>query len=485
MRFGLPFLSAALLWLSFPPVNLWPLAWIALVPWFVYLLEEPKAWRALLVSYASGFCFFTIGFGWLRHVAIIAPPACGLVFGLHWLLFAVAVRQLRAPRLLAWPVAWILLEWLRGSTPHVRMPWFNLGHTQIYFYPLAQCADLAGVPLISALMIAMNALLVDAVRQRRAFIPDAAWRRSAIGWGAAFAAVLAYGGLRAATLETEPGPTLLLVQPNIPQDRKEIVLKLQGTREERMKWMNEIYERDLRLTREGMSRQSTRPDLIVWPEAAVVHPVYVEGGELTVNRRLATGPAREHRTDFLIGLLLYELEADPVRNFNSALLVRSDGAVAGRYDKIVLVPFGEYIPLGFMRSFAASYSGLGSFPDTTPGREPLRLESAGIPFGTAICFEGVMPGICRSNARNGARFIVNISNDGWFRDSSELDQILVITRFRSIENRVGFVRATNTGISAFIAPDGAVQSMLAAPDGATKEVEGVLADRVTLARGGS
>lgn len=494
MRLVLPFVSAALLLLSFPPVSLWPLAWVALVPWLTYAVEEPKRWRALLLSYAGGFAFFCIGLGWMRHVAVIAPPAAGLVYGLHWLLFAWVARSLRGPRWLTWPTAWMALEWLRGSMPHILLPWFYLGHTQIHFYPLAQAADLGGVLLLSGLMMAFTALSVDAIRgwcaHGRAFIPPPAWKRHALGTAAAFLLLTVYGTIRGLTLPVAEGPRLLLVQPNIPQDMKEIVLKLRGSPEERDRWMSEIYERNLRLTREGIERAAeASPDLVVWPEASIPHFVVAEAGvervQLIYNGELVIEPARRHRVPFLVGLVLYEM-GNPPDSFNTALWVGPEGVVVGRYDKIVLVPFGEYVPFGAaLRGLVGRYTGLGEFHDSSAGTEPVLFSAAGVPFGTVICFEGVMPGICRWNARKGARFVVNISNDGWFRDSSELDQILAIARFRSIENRIGFVRATNTGISAFLGPDGAVRSLLATSDGRTKEVEGTLQDRVALGRGGS
>jgi apolipoprotein N-acyltransferase len=493
LEFALPFLSAALLLLSFPPASVWPLAWVALLPWLVYVLDEPKAWRALLLSYAGGFSFFAVGLAWMRHVAVVAPPTGGLVYGLHWLLFAWAARSLRGPRWLTWPVAWMTLEWLRGVTPHVLLPWFYLGHSQIHFHPLAQAADLGGVLPISGLMIAFAALSIDAVRSwfagRRPFLPTPSWKRQAIGWGATLAILIAYGAVRVATLDVEEGPALLLVQPNIPQDNKEIALKLRESPEKRREWMEKIYERNLRLMERGVAAETPAPDLVVWPEAAIVHAVVAEAGvsptRLVHNGDLVSEPARRHGVPLLVGLVLYEM-GNPPDSFNTALLVGPDGALQGRYDKIILVPFGEYVPFGsLLRGLVGRYTGLGEFHDSTPGAEPAIFEAGGVPFGTVICFEGVMPELCRRIARKGARFIVNISNDGWFRDSSELDQILAIARFRSIENRIGFVRATNTGISAFIGPDGAVRSRLAAPDGRTKEVEGTLRDRVALGRGGS
>jgi apolipoprotein N-acyltransferase len=142
------------------------------------------------------------------------------------------------------------------------------------------------------------------------------------------------------------------------------------------------------------------------------------------------------------------------------------------------VPFAEFVPLAgtfpWIRDLLHRFSGL-RLTDMRAGEGFPVWEAAGERFGVQICFEGIFPEISRAIARNGAAFTVNISNDGWFKDSAELDQMLVMARFRAVENRMGFVRATNTGISAFIGPSGRVHAMIEG-----KEVEGTLTARVRV-----
>lgn len=473
-----------LLWLSFHPARLWPLGWVALIPLLLYLDRERKAWRAVLFSYAAGFAFFTIGFGWLRYIAIVAPPGLALVYGLQWGFFALMMRLLKGPRAVTAPALWVLLEWLRGTLPVVELPWFYLGHTQIDFVPFAQAADLGGVPLLSFVMVCAQGLATD-VLIHRGFPPSRAWRRGAVAWTAGFGLLIAYGIVRLTTIEMRPGPRVLIVQPNIPQDFKEIVLKSKQSIEEVRRWRTRIYEKLVRLTDEGMAGVREPIDLIIWPEAAFLDPIWFENGRAPAQRYLPRLqlPARKHRTLFLCGLQIHE--GDPPATFNSALLVGPGGNLRSRYDKTILVPFGEYIPFPALRKAVENYTGLGRFVDTTPGNGPVVMEAAGTPFSVVICFEGVLPGLCRRSAGKGVRAIVNISNDGWFRDSAELDQILAITRFRAIENRIGFVRATNTGISALIDPMGRIGKILEGPEGSRKEVSGTLVGNILLTDTGS
>jgi apolipoprotein N-acyltransferase len=176
------------------------------------------------------------------------------------------------------------------------------------------------------------------------------------------------------------------------------------------------------------------------------------------------------------------------RLYNSALYVDPREGVIGRYDKVHLVPFGEYIPLReelpFIVDLVQRYSGL-SLIDMQPGKGWEVFECRGERFGVAICFEGLFPEITRVYKDQGASFLLNISNDGWFKGSAELDQILQICVFRAVEFRIGVVRATNTGISAFISPDGRIDRVLESPNGKRKEIEGVLEGPILLSSSGS
>jgi apolipoprotein N-acyltransferase len=160
------------------------------------------------------------------------------------------------------------------------------------------------------------------------------------------------------------------------------------------------------------------------------------------------------------------------------VLVMPERGITGRYDKVHLVPFAETFSI--FKSLVHRFSTL-KLENMKPGSGFPIWDLGPWRYGTQICYEAIFPEISREIARKGASFTVNISNDGWFRTSGELDQMLAMARFRSIENRMHVIRATNTGISAFIDPTGDVQQVLEV-EGKRKEVEGILVGRIKLAK---
>jgi apolipoprotein N-acyltransferase len=286
-----------------------------------------------------------------------------------------------------------------------------------------------------------------------------------------------YGAVRVETMTLVEGPKLAVIQPNIPQK-----LKKASREDEQVAFDN--YEKHVALT---LKAAEGKPDLVVWPEAAIYRGVYVNLDEAprweeTKWYKRLLEPADETEIPLLSGLLIVNYWKDrPDQYTNSAVLVEPGKGVTGRYDKIHLVPFAEQY--WFFKKLVHAISGL-RLESMTAGREVPVWDLGGRKYGAQICFEAIFPDISREIARKGGSFTVNISNDGWFKDSFELDQMLVMARFRSIENRIHVIRATNTGISAFIEPTGRVQAKLEA-GGKCKEVEGVLSGRIRLTEASS
>ena len=456
----LPFLGAFLFWASFHPLNLGVLAWVALVPLLVYAkaVSGPKAfwisWLAASVGYAA--CYF-----WLRHTVPLGPYFLGTYCAFFIAVFVVLVRRLGT--LWAAP-AWVALEYVRSHL-FGGMAWFLLGTTQMDAFHLVQISDLGGVWLVSALVAFVNSAVVDGRRVSRVVA------------GALVLASVVYGLLRVPSIPISEGPTIAIVQPNIPQ-----TLKLDSLRDSKIAIDN--YLRHLALTPEAAKEN---PDLVCWPEASIYRGVFwdVDGGAWR-----QTGWFRRIReagdaagTRMLLGSLVVDEKSDgSYRITNSALEVGPGVGVVRRFDKAHLVPFAEYVPFK-LRPVVKAISNL-DLEDMGAGQDYPVWDLAGHRYGPQICFEAVFPEISREIARKGAGFTVNISNDGWFRDSAELDQMQVMSRFRAIENRIGFVRATNTGISSFIAPTGREDAVLEA-DGRRKEVGGVLVRRVSVTSSGS
>ena len=221
-------------------------------------------------------------------------------------------------------------------------------------------------------------------------------------------------------------------------------------------------------------------DILVWSETMVP-------GDLLERLPLLAELARRKRCWFLAGGVVHG--TDPAgrrtgRDHNSAVLLDPRGRLAGRYDKRHLVPFGEYVPLGGRFPGARHlFEIIGTvFSPGDPGA-PLPVAD-GLPLGLSICYEDAFPELVRGyllrRKGRGADFLVNISNDGWFKGSHELDQHLAICRLRAIEFRTGIVRCCNTGISAIINPDGSLHTMVQDRAGRCKNVEGVAIGRVSL-----
>ena len=289
---------------------------------------------------------------------------------------------------------------------------------------------------VSFLVVLVNAGLFATAR---ALVRGDAGRRtlvevllvSAVLWS-----VLGYGywrldGLRA--LETEGNPLrVALIQGNIDQERK---------------WNRDFQAETIGIY-DDLSREAAREgaDLIVWPETAA--PFYFQS-----DARM--GPpvrkvARDLEAHLLFGAPAFQYGASGTQYLNRAYQVDPDGNNAGHYDKLNLVLFGEYNPIPFITKLV---EGAGDF---TPGKEVTTFHHPAGDYGVMICYEAIFSGLVRRFVARGARFLVNITNDAWFGDTSAPYQHLSMVAFRAVENRVPVVRAANTGITAVIAIDGSV-----------------------------
>ena len=463
VKWWLPLLSALLFWASFHPVNFGALGYVALVPLLIYA-QVASGKKAFFLAWAGGYVAFALGYWWFAYTVPAGPFLVAIYMGLWFPAFTWAVKRLG----ILWsPVVWVAIEALR-STLFGGLPWLLIGYTQHESLEVIQIADLGGIWLVSLLVAFVNAALVH---------PG---RRVKVAAGAALILSAVYGVVRLPMIEMVDGPNIAVVQPNIPQSLKQI------SRDKQQQAI-ENYKKHYRLTLEAADG---KPDLIVWPEAALYRGLYVNysnlSGEPVWDRNTWYGglvePADKVGVEMLIGgLVTEERPAQDDQYTNSALRIVPGQGVAGRYDKTHLVPFAERYWI--FKKVVQAISGL-RLAEMKPGEGFPVWDLGKERYGAQICYEAIFPEISREIARNGASFTVNISNDGWFKSSGELDQMLAMARFRSIENRMHVVRATNTGISAFIEPTGRLQSVLEV-GGQVKEVEGVLAGRIRLTRSSS
>lgn len=472
----LSLVSSAFLILSFPDFNLEFLAWIALVP-LLFAIKEAGPVRSFLLSFLAGFVFFLGTIYWLIHVtlpgAVIVALYLALYFGFFGLFSASALRNPSIVTLFFIPAAWAVSEYLRA---HLLggFGWVLLGHSQSRALPVIQIADITGAYGVGAVIALVNAAVFFTLSGLREGIYRYRYIAAAL---VVLYATLAYGVFRVKNVFAGEGLRVSVIQGNIPQDRKWDA----GFRN----WILNRYD--------GLTRNAAAfgTDLIVWPEASVPGFMEAEPDLYERVKSLAMGV----KTPLLVGTPYRSFAKEP-RLHNSAVLFADDGRIVDRYDKLHLVPFGEYIPAKPVFSFAERFAPL-PIGDFSPGAKPtvfkiiikreLRDDTASwrmlknIKFSCLICFEDVFPGISRRFVREGAAFLVNITNDAWFKKTAAPYQHAQSSVFRAVENRVNVIRAANTGLSCFIDQKGRVIG--AVTDGSREIfVEGYATKEIFLTR---
>jgi apolipoprotein N-acyltransferase len=446
----LSLLSALLLLLAFPRFDLHLLAWIGLVPLLLALRWTSFA-GAFGLGCVTGVALFKGVLYWVNSDQGVAwaeaiPPNLylGAWVGIFALAQSFVSRRSGLPATATAPAIWVAVEYLRSNAGFLALPWALLGHTQYENLPLIQVSALTGVYGLSFLIVMVNALLAEALARWRGW-PTAVSRHSlaaqAVLVSGLLVASLAYGLTVTSRAPAARHVTVGLVQGNVPQ---------------RERWERELIarniERHVRLT--AQAAQSGHPALIVWPETSV--PALITQ-DIVLSRKLGA-LARDSAAHLLIGSAIRpKFGPSEVRRksfSNSAFLYSPAGAIVGRYDKLRLLPFAEYLPYADVLPWPAALAAKAAH--FVPGRAPTLFDLDGAPFGVLICWEVIFPDLARALVRRGATFLVNIGNEAWFGESAAPYQFLAISVFRAVEHRVAVARAVNTGISAFIDPLGRV-----------------------------
>lgn len=430
-------LSGLLLTASFPPGRLSWVAWVALVPLFRCLQGVP-AGQAFTLGFAFGLSHNLTLVYWvvvvMQHYGNLPMPvSIGILvllasyLALYPAAFSFLYAHLREPfHGLKTAAVWVALEFVR-ATALTGFPWCLVGHAQYRDLPVIQIADVAGVYGISFLIVLVNAGIYSLIFKR-------SWKRVLTDipvTSALLALTLVYGYERVAETGRRGEPVRVAVA--------------QGNIDQSLKWdpayQAKTIQTYLDLT---LSTASFDPDLVVWPETAV--PLFFQdGGDLA---RAVVDAARATGTHLLFGSPAYGGPREAVHYYNRAYLVSPRGQVVTTYDKVHLVPFGEYVPLKRYLPFVHRL--VVSAGDFKPGDTvaPLRFPKAAA--GVLICFESIFPELAATMTRNGAEFLVNLTNDAWYGMSSAPYQHFSMAVFRAVENRRPLVRAANTGFSAFI-----------------------------------
>jgi apolipoprotein N-acyltransferase len=469
--------SSLLLWAALPPLNWWPLAWIAPVCWLRLITQDPLRGRRPYVAiwFSSVLFWMAVMQGirlahWANYLGLLA---LGSYLGIYVPLFIAvarhAVHRWHVPLPMAAPIAWTGVELLRGYGP-LGFSMATLAHTQVGQLRIIQVADLFGAYTISFVVMSVAAGVLAAWpdTQRR-------WR----AWPVLYALLLVvlvvgYGQYRLGQRTTSRG------------DRAEVrVALIQGSIdtifEDNPDRFGQILEQYSELTRDACARYGPL-DLIVWPESMFpLNDVLVEPGvELELdptmdraamednivlfNRLVRNGIRRAnerdqeetdtHSTSWMLGTATWQFGDYPPRRYNAALMVNPQAEITARYFKMHPVIFGEYVPLGDI--FPALYD-LFPLPNgLTAGTEPVAVSVGGLNFSPSICFENTMPHLIRWQVAELSRrgmspdVLVNLTNDGWFWGSSILDMQLDCAVLRAVELRRPFLVAANTGFSAWI-----------------------------------
>lgn len=444
--------SGVLIALSFPNANLSFLAWVALIPLLI-ALEGTTPRNAFRIGFLCGITAYAIILYWINIVvtryghlpwAVSIPIYLALVawlamfYGLSALV-ASAGERCGIKSAFSLPMAWVTFDLIRSFLLS-GFPWAMLGHSQYRILPLIQIADISGVYGITWLIVLANVVLYRILRAVSGSVVSYP-AKSALVLLSALIATLWYGFDR-------------LNRPDNGNSKPLRVALVQGNIEQDVKW-SPAFQNETMAIYEGLTREAAKSgiDLAVWPESAA--PFFFQDERYQAERIRAL--ARELRITLLFGSPAHELRDGERVFLNSAFVVAPTGETLGRGDKLHLVPFGEYVPLGrFFPFISKLVVGIGDF---SPGERASALDIGPTRVGTLVCFEGIFPELARDYVNAGARILVNITNDAWFGRSSAPYQHLSMAVFRAVETRTPLLRAANTGVTAIIDSNGHISTM--------------------------
>ena len=452
--------SGFLLAFAFPKFELPGIMWFALVPLFFAIDRSPSR-RVFTYAWLQGFVFFLV----ILHPIVFALTTYGhasypsavtkllvlaaieaLAFGAAFSVEEFISSRVGISRTIVLPITWVAFEFARSYVP-VGFPWALLGYAAHRDIALIQFVELTGIYGVSALIILVNATLyrlLDSSQNLAGKILEAVPAASII------ALALVFGWERITQIDAMPRLGALrvaLVQADIPQS---------------LKWKQSNLEPTFQIySHETLSASQEHPDLVIWPEAAIPF-VFLKASDYS------DGPLRFHQAyhDRLLRLVRDAqqplLFGAPALDFSSGIstrnrvyLLSASGNVVGYYDKMILVPFDEYVPLAglFGRLFDKPVESVGPI---MPGSHQTILPIKDARLGVLICYESIFPALSRRAVQAGAQILVNLSNDAWFGNTSFPYQLLAMATMRALENRTVMIRVANTGISAIVSPTGRI-----------------------------
>lgn len=418
--------------------NLALLEWIALIPWFLAINNENR-FRAFFISLWTGIFFWGITIYWLRLVTGLGFFLLIFYLGLYFAVFGlcmsyISCKKIRHSVFFLGPILWILLELLRGFLMG-GFPWLNLCHGQYLNIMLIQWASVAGENIVSGILILINMFGAEIILNRG--------RKRYLLGAAAVIILIFIHGVGSFMLRSIPDKNEFLrvsvIQPNIIEE----------------KWDKMSVEKNFNILLElSYKSLEENPGFIIWPETS-------SGSDLESDK-IHLEKLKEFSSGYNVYLLVGSVrDAGSGKFYNRALVISPKDEICS-YDKLKLVPFGEYVPMarrfpGFKRWVEEMAGYRFSFVSGETGNL-LSINKAS--FGVLICFEDIFPFLSRRYKNMGAKILVNMTDDHWFGRSPAPYQHLAGSVFRAVENRLPLVRAANSGVSAFIDSTGRIAGMV-------------------------
>lgn len=435
-HFRLSLLSGILLVVIQPPISLFPLAFVALVP-LLMSLDKNDLKYSFLSGYVAGVVSYLGLIYWvvvaMNHYGGLGAPVSTIILllfvlylslytGFFAFLCAWMERMFSIPLYISAPLIWVLLEYGRGFV-FTGFPWSFLAHSQYNFLVFIQIAAITGTYFISYLIMAVNVSVLSYIRNKRLPVMYTSFAMILLALSFAY-------GVVSLTEKTDASLETAIVQGNIRQDAK---------------WDDAFKAVTIKKYVEMTLKEAHDTDLTIWPETAMP---FIFERELLAARHIRALPPLTGSA-LLFGAVSMN---DADRFQNSAYLIEKNGIKTGVYHKVHLVPFGEYTPFLSYFPFLKELTAAGGDFAPGDGHVPIKTDIGAI--GLLICYEGVFPSIAVDTVRRGAHVLVNLTNDAWYDRTSAPFQHFAFYVFRAIETDRYLLRAANTGISAIIDPKG-------------------------------
>lgn len=436
---ALVLISSLLLFLSTPGFSVWPMAFIALIPFFLALNNAEKARTAAFYGFLFGFSFYCQLLYWLiptmkaggvaLPMAFVSLSALATFLSTEFIITACLSFYFKKLGSFPWALVlastWTMIDFLKLQVNKIALwfPWFSMAMTQTPKYEFLRWAFYTGIYGFSFFMVFFQALISHSIKNFRATFLKIFIYATAI----VFLFFFPMNNLSSGSESIR----IALLQPSIELYKK---------------W-DIAYESEVkdRLKSLALLASKEKPDLIVWPENAL--PGWIDDKEIF---SWLSSLIKETETFHMVGSVS-RIDARHVAVF----LLSPQGEIKAEYYKRELVPFGEYVPMrNFLGKYVKALGAMGEFEEGVLEQPLMKVKEFNI--GPSICYESIFDYLFDMQAKKGADIFVNITNDGWYFDTFMPKQHLSEAQLRAAENGIPLARAANNGISAFIGPRGEI-----------------------------